>query len=164
MQIEYILQAHGLVGRGGGQSAPLPTIENLSGQSNALGTQIALTWDNPAVIEFQKVQIFMGTTDISNSTYEYLSENGTKIVDSNIETYTVSGLAHNDIRYFKAFGIFNILGEQKVSSGVSIQAQAKDTHPLNPSKLHTSSDATGSLTWTNPSDSDLSKVRIMRKT
>ena len=166
MQIEYILQAHGLVGRGGGQSAPLPTIENLSGQSNALGTQIALTWDNPAVIEVQKVQIFMVTTDISNSTYEYLSANGTKIVDSNIETYTVSGLSHNDIRYFKAFGIFNVLGEQKVSSGVSIQAQAKDTTPPNPITNFTATgdDAKVLLEWTNPSDSDFSKVRIMRKT
>lgn len=53
MQLEHILQAHGLIGRGR-QSKPLPTIQNFRGNSNDLGTEIILNWDNPTVIEFQK--------------------------------------------------------------------------------------------------------------
>ena len=165
MQLEHILQAHGLIGRGGGKEAPLPTIQNFRGNSNDLGTQIILNWDNPTVMEFQKVQIFMSSTDISNLTYEELVLNGNMIVNQNKTTHTVTGLKHNDARYFKAFGVFTILGEEKVSSGVSLVATTKDIVP--PATITNFSakedDGQIALTWTNPSDSDFSKVKILYK-
>ena len=164
MQLEHILQAHGLVGRGG-QSKSLPTIQNFRGSSNDLGTEIILNWDNPTVIEFQKVQIFMSDTDISNLTYNELILNGNMIVNAKVTTHTVTGLKHNDTRYFKAFGLFNVLGEEKVSTGVSLTVTTKDIVP--PDTITNFSaeedDKQVTLTWTNPSSSDFSKVKILYK-
>lgn len=164
MQLEHILQAHGLIGRGG-QSKPLPTIQNFRGSSNDLGTEIILNWDNPTVIEFQKVQIFMSDTDISNLSYDELILNGNMIVNAKVTTHTVTGLKHNDTRYFKAFGLFNILGEEKVSTGVSLTVTTKDIVP--PDTITNFSakedDKQVTLTWTNPSNSDFSKVKILYK-
>src|SRR5690625_3208632 len=119
MQLEHILQAHGLLGRGG-KETPLPKIQNIRGSSNDIGTEIILNWDNTTVIEFKKVKIFMSETDISNLTYDELVLNGNMIVNDKVTTHTVTGLKHNDTKYFKAFGVFTVLGEEKVSSGVSL--------------------------------------------
>ncbi|HEY8402156.1 MAG TPA: fibronectin type III domain-containing protein, partial [Cytophagaceae bacterium] len=164
MQLEHILQAHGLIGRGR-QSKPLPTIQNFRGNSNDLGTEIILNWDNPTVIEFQKVQIFMSDTDISNLSYDELILNGNMIVNAKVTTHTVTGLKHNDTRYFKAFCVFTILGEEKVSSGVSLVVTTKDIVP--PSTITDFSakvdNGQVTLTWVNPTDSDFSKVKILYK-
>lgn len=163
MQLEDIMQAHGLLGRG--QSKPLPMITNFRGNSNDTGTQIILNWNNPNVIGFQKVQIFMSNTDISNMSYEELFSNGNMIVNSKVSTYTVSGLKHNDTRYFKAFGIFTILGEEKISSGVSVMVTTKDTVPpgIVTNLSVAEDDRKLTVSWSNPSDSDFDKVKIMYK-
>lgn len=165
MQLEHILQVHGLIGRGGGKSKPLPNISNFTGNSNDLGTEISLSWINPNVVEFQKVQIFMSDTDISNLTYEELALNGNMIVNAKVATHIVTGLKHNDTRYFKAFGLFNVLGEEKVSTGVSLTVTTKDIIP--PDTITNFSaekdDKQVTLTWTNPSDSDFSNVKILYK-
>lgn len=165
MQLEHILQAHGLIGRGGGKSKPLPNISNFIGNSNDLGTEISLSWINPNVVEFQKVQIFMSDTDISNLTYEELVLNGNMIVNQNKTTHTVTGLKHNDVRYFKAFGVFTVLGEGKVSSGVSLTVTTKDIVPPATVTNFSANEDDGqvTLTWANPSDSDFSKVKILYK-
>ena len=164
MQLEHILQAHGLIGRGG-QSKPLPTIQNFRGSSNDLGTEIILNWDNPIVIEFQKVQIFMSDTDISNLTYEELVLNGNMIVNAKVSTHTITGLKHNDTRYFKAFGVFTVLGEEKVSSGVRLTVTTKDIIPPATITDFSAKEDNGqvTLTWANPIDSDFSKVKILYK-
>lgn len=163
MQLEHILQAHGLIGRGKGESKPLPLIGNFTGQSNDLGTEIILNWENPDVIEFQRVQIFISETDISNVSYENLLLNGNMIVNEKKETHTMTGLQHNDIRHFKAFGVFTILGEEEVSSGVNLQVQVKDIVPPNPiTNLSASTDdKLIVLTWDNPMDGDFNKVKIL---
>ncbi len=165
MQLEHILQAHGLIGRGGGKETPLPTIQNFRGNSNDLGTEIILNWDNPNVIEFQKVQIFMSNTDISNMSHKELALSGNMIVNDKVSTHTVTGLQHNDTRYFKAFGVFAILGEEKVSSGVSLVATTKDIVPPSTITDFSAKEDNGQvlLTWTNPADSDFSKVKILYK-
>lgn len=164
MQLEHILQAHGLLGRGG-KETPLPTIQNFRGNSNDLGTEIILNWDNPTVIEFQKVQIFMDDTDISNMSYDELALIGNMIVNDKVTTHTVTGLKHNDTRYFKAFGIFNVLGEEKVSSGVSLTVTTKDIIPPATIIDFSAKEDNGqvTLTWVNPIDSDFSKVKILYK-
>ncbi len=164
MQLEHILQTHGLIGKGG-KSTPLPSISNFTGQSNNVGTEIILNWTNPSVLEFQKVQIFMSNTDISNVSYENLLATGNIIVDEKKETHTVTGLSHNNTRYFKAFGTFTVLGEPKVSSGVNLQVTVKDITPPNPVTNLTAKgdDEQVELNWTNPTDSDFSKVKIMYK-
>lgn len=164
MQLEHILQAHGLLGRGG-QSKPLPTIQNFRGNSNDLGTEIILNWDNPTVIEFQKAQIFMSDTDISNLTYEELVLNGNMIVNAKVSTHTITGLKHNDTKYFKAFGVFTVLGEEKVSSGVSLTVTTKDIIPPATITDFSAKEDNGqvTLTWANPIDSDFSKVKILYK-
>ena len=163
MQLEHILQAHGLIGRGkGGEGIILPEITNFTGGSNAQGTNVTLSWTNPSIIEFTRTQIFVSNTDITNLDYDTLLADGTKIVDGDIESFIVDGLTHNDVRYFKAFTIINTLGEVKASRGINLTVTAKDIQaPGKVTSVIIKEDNNKlDVTLTNPTDSDFSKIIV----
>jgi len=87
VQLEYILQTHGLIK--GGNATPLPDLTNFVATSKNDGTGIDLSWTNSSVTEYVKTEIFSSESNIQNSNYEYCVANTTKIVDSNsLTTYT----------------------------------------------------------------------------
>src|SRR5205085_3175062 len=109
-----------------------------------------LTWTNPSDIDFDHVNVYnsigtmLGTS--TNGTY-----NITSLTASTQYTYTIKTVDHTG----------------NISNGLTItvttSATPDTTPPANVTNLVASpSHTTVSLTWTNPSDSDFSKVNIYR--
>lgn len=167
MQLEYILQAHGLVGKGtgeGGEGTPLPELINFTAITN--GSVISLNWENSNIIEYVKTEIFVSTQDITNANYNYCAANAIKIVDSNVLTsFDYSEVSHNTIYYFKGFMTFNVMGTTKINNGVITSCLFTDIIPPGSITGFTSSVESGliNLEWINPTDADFNKVKILYK-
>lgn len=157
--INYLYQNGG----SGNGAVQLGTIQNLTANSNAEGTKATLSWQNPIATEFQKVEIYVSTNDLTSANYNYCTKNATKIVNSNITTFEYN--ATNGTYYFKAFAIYSIFGVIQNSDGVVTSVTITDTKP--PSIVTNIKTITGNaeitLLWNNPNDSDFSKVKIVRK-
>ena len=65
MQLEQIMQAHGLTQ--GTKSTPLPELTNFTATSKTDGTGIDLAWTNSALTEYVKTVIFASTTNITSA-------------------------------------------------------------------------------------------------
>lgn len=106
MQLEHILQAHGLLGRGGGKSKdniPPPPITNL--QATVVGQTIKLTWTNPNDSDFIGLMI-RG----KNGSYPSGPNDGDTVFNKNIEEggtitteYTDSDITLGTRKYYRAF-------------------------------------------------------------
>ena len=165
MQLEYILQAHGLIK--GGSSEPLPELANFIATSKNDGSGIDLSWTNSAVTEYVKTEIFSSESNIQNSDYDYCVANTTKIVDSNsLVTYTDSGHTAGATVYYKGFMTFTTFGVTEINKGIALSCVVLDTTP--PGTITnfaaTTADGTINLTWTNPTDTDFNKTKILRST
>lgn len=106
MQLEHILQSHGLTGKGSSGSTPLPELTNFAAVSKNDGSGINLTWVNSVLPEYVKTVIFASETNITNTNYDYCVANATKIVDSNsLTAYTNTGHSRGVTVYYKGFMI-----------------------------------------------------------
>jgi len=166
MQLEYILQAHGL-NKGGSGETPLPELANFTAVSKTDGTGINLAWTNSTLPEYVKTVIFSSETNITNTNYDYCVANATKIVDSNsLIAYTNTGHSRGVTVYYKGFMLFTTFGVTKNNSGTGLSCVVLDTTP--PGTITnfaaTAADGTVNLTWTNPTDSDFLKTKILYKT
>ncbi|BAO04871.1 uncharacterized protein CBO05P1_152 [Clostridium botulinum B str. Osaka05] len=145
-------------------SIKLGTIENLTAISDLEGTKAILKWQNPTIIEFQKVEIYVSTQDLTSANYDYCTKNATKIVDSKIDTFEFKA-SNNITFYFKAFAVYNIFGILQNSDGIVTSVKVIDTKP--PAIVTNIKATTGNgeitLAWTNPNDKDFAKVKIVRK-
>ena len=164
MQLEYILQAHGLAK--GGSSDPLPELTNFIATSKNDGSGTDLSWTNSSVAEYVKTEIFSSESNIQNSNYEYCVANATKIVDSNsLAAYTDIGHATGTTVYYKGFMTFTTFGVTEVNKGTALSCVVLDTTP--PGTIMnfaaTTADGTVNLTWTNPTDTDFNKTKILMK-
>ena len=166
MQLEHILQAHGLLGRGGKGETPLPELVNFTAISKNDGTGIDLNWQNSDVIEYVRTEIYASTENIQNTNYEYCVENASLIANSDTATsMTVEGFSVGTTVYFKGFMIFNILGEIKNNKGIGLSCTISDTVPPGAITNFTATGDDGQvmLTWVNPVDVDFDKVKILYK-
>lgn len=145
-------------------SIKLGTIENLTAISDLEGTKAILTWKNPTITEFQKVEIYVSTQDLTSANYDYCNKNTTKIVDSKIEAFEYIA-KNNTAYYFKAFAIYNVFGTMQNSDGIVTSVKVIDTKP--PAIVTNIKATTGNgeitLTWINPNDTDFAKIKIVRK-
>ncbi|HID0767948.1 TPA: hypothetical protein ACXDAZ_002477 [Clostridium botulinum] len=145
-------------------SIKLGTIENLTAISDLEGTKAILTWKNPTITEFQKVEIYVSTQDLTSANYDYCTKNATKIVDDKIDTFEFKA-SNNTTFYFKAFAVYNIFGTLQNSDGIVTSVKVIDTKP--PAIVTNIKATTGNgeitLAWTNPNDKDFAKVKIVRK-
>ncbi|QDY27160.1 fibronectin type III domain-containing protein [Clostridium botulinum] len=145
-------------------SIKLGRIENLTAISDIEGTKANLSWQNPTITEFEKVEIYVSTQDLTSANYDYCNKNTTKIVDSKVEFFEYTS-TKNITYHFKAFAIYNVLGILKSSDGITTSVKVMDTKPTTTIKYLTASDGNEkiSLSWTNPNDVDFDKVKIIRK-
>ena len=167
MQLEYILQAHGLTGRNLDNSTPLPEITNFTAVSKNDGSGIDLSWVNSILPEYVKTVIFSSEVNISNTDYDYCIANATKIVDSNsIVTYADTSHIRGSTVYYRGFMIFSTFGETKNNNGVGLSCVVLDAVPPNTITNFAASTADGTinLSWVNPTDSDFVKAKILMKT
>ncbi|HCL4455034.1 TPA: hypothetical protein N2D10_003058 [Clostridium botulinum] len=145
-------------------SIKLGTIENLTAISDLEGTKAILTWKNPTITEFQKVEIYVSTQDLTSANYDYCTKNATKIVDDKIDTFEFKA-SNNTTFYFKAFAVYNIFGTLQNSDGIVTSVKVIDTKP--PAIVTNIKATTGNgeitLAWINPNDKDFAKVKIVRK-
>ncbi|MBN3402960.1 hypothetical protein [Clostridium botulinum] len=145
-------------------SIKLGRIENLTAISDIEGTKANLSWQNPTITEFEKVEIYVSTQDLTSANYDYCTKNATKIVDSKIETFEYKA-KNNTTYYFKAFAIYNVFGAMQNSDGVITSVKVLDNKP--PATVTNIKATTGNgeitLTWINPKDTDFEKIKIVRK-
>lgn len=166
MQLEYILQAHGLTGRNLDNSTPLPELTNFIAVSKNDGSGIDLSWVNSVLPEYVKTVIFSSEVNISNTDYDYCIANATKIVDSNsIVTYADTSHSRGSTVYYRGFMIFSTFGETKNNNGVGLSCVVLDAVPPNTitNFAASTSDGTINLSWVNPTDSDFVKAKILMK-
>lgn len=167
MQLEQILQAHGLIGRGKGEaSVPLPEVANFTATSKDDGTGINLNWENSSVIEYVKTEIFVSVSNIQNSDYDYCITNATKIVEGSATSFLYENVTRGTTYHFKAFMTFNVIGETKQNKGVGVSCLVTDIVPpgtVTNFKATQEDNELIELSWINPTDLDFNKVKIMYK-
>ena len=99
MQLEHILMAHGLIGRGGGKSKdniPPPPITNFI--AIVVGDSIKLTWTNPMDTDFVGVRIVRKVGSYPSSTSD-----GMIIYEGNLTTFTDNDITLGVVHYYRAF-------------------------------------------------------------
>lgn len=166
MDINYILTAHGLIGGGSNKPSAIEDVNNLLAVSKTTGEGINLSWTNPLLNEFVLVEVYVSASDLSGQSYKNCQTNHTLAYSGSAESYSHPATPNNTY-YFKVFAKYNSFGENLVSRGVVISAQAKDTEPPAPiTNLTVTKEDNGSvsLAWTNPTDADFNKIRILYKT
>ena len=144
---------------------PPANVSNYVLQSNSNG--ITLTWTNPTDSDFSKILILKNTSPIVNSpTRGRTYANGDSIGSSSVmynavrssftDTEIIEGVA-----YF--YKIFSYDTRLNYASGVELELD--QIPPANVTNHVLQRNSNGIiLTWTNPADSDFSKVLILRHT
>lgn len=144
----------------------LGDIKNLIPTQSPEGTTITLNWSNPTSTDFIKAEIFMSKTDITNFDYASCVANGnvTKVVDEKTTTKSMV-VPQTGKYYFRAFATYNVYENIIQSKGITTNITTVDQVPPGAiTNLVVKEDnATATLTWSNPSDVDLSGIKIMRK-
>lgn len=145
---------------------PVAEVTNFTASTKADGTGVNLSWVNPSNSEYTKTLIYASSSDLSGAKYDYVKENATEIVNSNILTSFVQAAAHNQVIYLKAFAQHNVFGNQMFSEGISINVRCVDSvAPGTVLELAAQTDDQRViLSWMKPADADLNKVRIVYKT
>ena len=138
-------------------------VSNLS--ATAGDNQVALTWTNPVDADFAGVKILRKT-----DSYPGHSADGTVVYNSTGTSYTNTGLTNGTIYYYTAFAYDEV---PNYSPGSAAGAKGSAT-PAAPSDTTAPSNITSfqaiaglnqvTLSWTNPGDTDLAGVKILRKT
>ncbi len=80
-------------------SIKLGRIENLTAISDIEGTKANLSWQNPTITEFEKVEIYVSTQDLTSANYDYCNKNTTKIVDSKVEFFEYTSTKKYNISF-----------------------------------------------------------------
>lgn len=163
MNIDYDLLAHGMIG--GGKKQPLPEVTDLIASQNTTGTVAILKWTNPTIKEFEKVHLYVSTSDISNVAFKDITTVAT-LVYSGTDSTTTHTTTPNRTNYYKVFGEFSVFGEVKYNGGSTVSITMRDTQPpstITAFSVDKEDDKSVTLSWKNPTDSDFSKTRIMYK-
>ena len=140
-------------------------VSNFIATSISEGIQIKIDWINNTDATFIKNELFVSTTDLTNTTIDYCRTNITKIYEGNAETYTYDSIK-NILYYLKIFTTYSVGGTEYISSGVFTQILAEDLTPPDPitNFIAKEGNTEVDLTWVNPNNIDFSKVKILRKT
>lgn len=165
MDINYILTAHGLIGGGSGKPSAIEDVKDLIATSSLNGKKIDLAWKNPLLNEFIMVEVYVSNSDLTGQSYKNCQTNHTLAYSGTGTNYSHTAIVGSTY-YFKVFAKYNSFGENLVSRGVSISAQAKDTEPPAPItnfKVDKEDSGSVSLSWTNPVDEDYNKIKILTK-
>ena len=162
MQLEHILMAHGLIGRGGKGETQLPEITNFIATPELDGLGISLKWGNSVINEYINTIIFMSATDLNVADYDYCVANTTEILDtSTLEELIVKNITSGTKYYFKAFMKFNTLGEIRVSKGVTTSAIAPHLPSVISFTATSKEDGSGvNLNWINSAMAEYSNTEI----
>ncbi|MDO8589494.1 MAG: sugar-binding protein [Armatimonadota bacterium] len=132
---------------------------NVTGFTATPGNQQnSLSWTNPTDPDFTGTMIRFKTTGYPTS-----ASDGTHIYDSSGTSYNHTGLTNGTTYYYKAFS-HDVIPNYASGSQTS-GTPADTTPPANvTSFIATSGDLQNSLSWTNPTDTDLTGIKIMFKT
>ena len=151
MQLEHILQAHGLIGRDGKGETQFPEITNFIATPELDGLGISLEWKNSILNEYMNTIIFMSVTNLNVADYDYCVANATEILDtSTLEEFIVKNITPGTKYYFKAFMKFNTLGEIRISKGVTTNAIAPHLPSVISFTATSKEDGSGvNLNWIN---------------
>lgn len=151
---------------------PLMTIREITAPAEVTNlsatpgdTQISLTWTNPGDGDFAGVKILRKT-----GSYPGHSADGTVIYNSTGTSYTNTGLTNGTAYYYTAFAYDEVPNYSPGSAGGSKASATPVALPdtTAPGNISGMAAIAGfnqiSLSWTNPSDTDLAGIKILRKT
>lgn len=140
-------------------------VGSLSVSQNATGTLLTINWTNPTESTFELNEVYVSTTNLINLTYDQTVANAT-LLYSGTDTSTTYTTTPNNTYYVKVYSKHTVLSQTYITSGVSTSILTVDTVApgtiTNLTKVENNQSVT--LSWTNPTDSDFSKVKIMYKT
>lgn len=166
MNIDLVLRAHGIGSAVVKKDEALPpSVTNLVVTQNEEGSLFNLNWINPSDKAFSKVEVYVSDTDITNRRYDKVVETATKLYEG-----TDTSLTHvtvpNQTYYFKVYSIYEVFDTFKQDIGETTSLKALDKKPpSNVTSISALEDETEiKLSWTNPKDVDLARVRVVRNT
>lgn len=166
MNIDLVLRAHGIGSAVVKKDEVLPpSVVGLTVTQNTEGSLFNLAWTNPTDKAFSKVEVYVSDTDITNRRYDKVVETTTKLYEG-----TDTSLTHitvpNQTYYFKVYAVYEVFGAEKQDAGETVSLKALDKKPpANVTNISSVEDETEiRLNWTNPTDSDLARVRIVKNT
>lgn len=166
MNIDLVLRAHGIGSAVVKKDEVLPpSVVGLTVNQNTEGSLFNLAWTNPTDKAFSKVEVYMSDTDITNRRYDKVVETTTKLYEG-----TDTSLTHitvpNQTYYFKVYAVYEVFGAEKQDAGETVSLKALDKKPpANVTDISAVEDETEiRLNWTNPTDVDLARVRIVKNT
>ena len=144
---------------------PPANVSNYVLQSNSNG--ITLTWTNPTDSDFSKVLILKNTSPIVDSPTTGKNYAGVTLIGGSQMMYNAVRSSFTDTEitegvayFYKIFSYDTLLN---YASGVELAADR--IPPANVTNHVLQSNSNGiTLTWTNPTDADFSKVLILRHT
>lgn len=140
-------------------------VSGLTLSQNDNGELITINWVNPTESTFELNEVYVSTTNLISLTYEQTKANAI-LLYSGIDTSATYTTTPNNTYYVKVFSKHTVLDEPYITSGVTDSILTVDTVApgtiTNLSKVE--NDQYVTLSWTNPTDSDFSKVKIMYKT
>lgn len=147
---------------------PPSEVTNL--QAVAGDTQISLSWTNPVSADFAGVKIVRKV-----GSYPANITDGTVVYNSNGTSYVDTGLTNDVTYYYSAFTYDEVPnyslgatgGARATATPATVVLSAQDD-VISPNKPTNFTAIAGNgqinLSWTNPSNSDLSGVKILRRT
>lgn len=137
MQLEHILQAHGLIGRGGKSKDNIPPPPITNSVVVVIGNSLELTWTNPDDTDFIGVRIVRKT-----SGYPPSINDGDIVYEGNSQTFSDSNVTLGIVYYYRAFTYdfdknYNFDTGQQVN-GIIKLSQATPSVPTMASRTSTS--------------------------
>lgn len=144
----------------------LVSIKSFKGVKDLAGEKVTLTWVNPTE-PFIHVKVFKSLTDITNKSVEEIIALGSgaeSVYEGKAQTVTTNTTPNKNY-YFKGFAKQESGSKQLYDTGVSTTVLTTDEKPpANVTNIKAiATDKKVTLSWKNPSDSDFSKVKIIRK-
>lgn len=148
----------------GGGSINIAGVSAFELTQDGKGENFTLSWTNPNTEDFTEVEVYVAEIDLSSKTYEQTVADATKIYNGQNTSLTYKTQA-NTTYFFKIYSKYELLGSAQIDSGASKYLKAIDTVPPgNVTNLTIKEDdAQLTLNWSNPADSDFSKVTIVYK-
>ncbi|RME92537.1 MAG: hypothetical protein D6767_03010 [Candidatus Hydrogenedentota bacterium] len=124
-------------------------------------SQITLTWTNPTDPDFAGVVIVRKTTGFPANISD-----GIQVYNGSSTSFTDTGLINGQTYYYTVFAYDNVAPTPNYASGSSTSSAPINTNP--PGNVTGFTATSGNtqivLSWTNPTDSDFSAVKILFKT
>lgn len=147
----------------GSEHQTLPRVSNFLVVADEKGDTLLGSWTNPKSPTYKRTEIYVSTKDITTAEREEVIANADRLINNNTANTFEYGAELGKMYYFVAYAIHDIEGEEQPSSPRTAAVHAWDITPpgdVTDIKVTPSNEAL-SVSWTNPTDSDLAKIRLV---